>query len=128
MISCWESGFPGAKWFLSPWRLIVILWRAHNLGLSGCKGDYTRRNWGSVWMLVGLYQDQTMLYNLDLHRPDSHIFCQFVNVLLGLITPRFSIEQISVFYHLSMLAWNYSLLSLSGLCSLYSRNNFFVTF
>ena len=41
-----------------------------------------------------------MLYNLDLHRPDSHIFCQFVNVLSGLITPRFSIEQISVFYQL----------------------------
>ena len=51
-------------------------------------------------MLVGLYQDQTMLYNLDLHRPDSHMFCQFVNVLSGLITPRFSIEQISVFYQL----------------------------
>ena len=66
--------------FMIPWRLTVSLWRGHNLGLSRCKADYTRRNWGSVWILVGLYQDKTMLYKFDQHRPDSHIFYPFVHV------------------------------------------------
>lgn len=49
---------------------------------------------------MGLNQDKTMLYNLDPHGPDRHRLYQFVDVLLGLISPRFSTERISGFYQL----------------------------
>ena len=55
-----------SKRFLSPWGLTVTLWRGHDLGLSRCKVDYTPGNWGSVWILVGMDQKKTMLYNLIL--------------------------------------------------------------
>ena len=92
-----DSQVPSER-FLSPWGLTVTMWRGHNLGLSRCKADYTPANRGSVWILVGLYQDTTMLYNLDLHWPDSHMFYFFADVLSELISPRSSTEQISIIY------------------------------